>query len=321
MFDFTLSPGASAQSPQAERYDLIIIGGGPAGLTAGLYAARARLKALLIERGIPGGQAAVTSHIENYPGFPEGIDGPELGQRMKEQAVHFGLEFLTAEVGSVTLEDNLKVVHTDQGTLKARALIIATGTQNATLGVPGERELKGRGVSYCATCDGAFFRDKTVAVVGGGDSAIDEALFLTRFVKEAIIIHRRDALRATKILQDRAFANPKIRFQWNSVVEEILGQSTVQGVIVRNVKTGQKATLPVDGIFIYIGLKPNTAFLGDLLRLDERGYIITNEEMETNIPGIFAAGDVRAKSLRQVITACADGAIAAVNADRYLQEH
>lgn len=320
MFDFTLSPGIPASRPQAQHYDLIIIGGGPAGLTAGLYAARARLNALLIERGIPGGQAAVTSHIENYPGFPEGIDGSELGQRIKEQAGNFGLEFLTAEVGSITLDGNWKLVHTDQGTFRAKALIIATGTQNATLGVPGEQKLKGRGVSYCATCDGAFFRDKTVAVVGGGDSAIDEALFLTRFVKEVIVIHRRDALRATKILQDRAFANPKIRFQWNSVVEEILGQDAVQGVVVRNVKTGQKTTLPVEGIFIYIGLKPNTAFLGDLLRLDERGYILTNEEMETSIPGIFAAGDVRAKTLRQVITACADGAIAAVNADKYLQE-
>lgn len=320
MFDFTLSPGIPTQRPRAQRYDLIIIGGGPAGLTAGLYAARARLNALLIERGIPGGQAAVTSHIENYPGFPEGIDGPELGQRIKEQASNFGLEFLTAEVSSVALDGDRKLVHTDQGTFQAKTLIIATGTQNATLGVPGEQEWKGRGVSYCATCDGAFFRDKTVAVVGGGDSAIDEALFLTRFAKEVIVIHRRDALRATKILQDRAFANPKIRFQWNSVVEEILGQDTVQRVVVRNVKTGQKTTLPVDGVFIYIGLKPNTAFLGDLLRLDERGYILTNEEMETNIPGIFAAGDVRAKTLRQVITACADGAIAAVNADRYLQE-
>ncbi len=319
MLDFTLTPEIATEAPKSDLYDLIIIGGGPGGFTAGLYAARARLATLLLEKGVPGGQAAVTSHIENYPGFPDGVDGPELGQRLKDQAVRFGLEVASADVTQVTLEDALKLVHTDQGVFQAKALIIATGTQSAGLGVPGEQELKGRGVSYCATCDGAFFRDKTVAVVGGGDSAIDETLFLTRFVQEAIIIHRRDALRATKILQDRALANAKIRFQWNSVVDQIVGQDTVQAVVVRNVKTGQKTTLPVDGVFIYIGLRPNTAFLGNLLQLDERGYIIANEEMETSAPGVFAVGDVRVKSLRQVITACADGAIAAVNADKYLQ--
>ena len=321
MFELTLTQEAVAEAPKGDRYDLIIIGGGPAGFTAGLYAARARVGTLLIERGVPGGQAAVTNHIENFPGFPDGVGGPELGERMKEQAVRFGLEVAAADVSQVGLEGDLKVVHTSQGVFRAPALIIATGTQSAALGVPGERELTGRGVSYCATCDAAFFRDKTVAVVGVGDSAIDEALFLTRFVKEAVVIHRRDALRATRILQDRAMANPKIRFAWNSVVEAIGGHEAVETVTVRNVKTGERETLPVDGVFIYVGLRPNTAFLGDLVKLDDRGYIVTNEEMETSLPGVFAAGDVRVKGLRQVVTACGDGAIAAVNADKYLQEH
>ena len=320
MFDFTLSQPVPASAPRLQGYDVIIVGGGPGGFTAGLYAARARLSALLIEKGVPGGQAAVTSHIENYPGFPEGMDGPELGQRMRDQAVSFGLEIVSADVTQVTLDGDLKLAHTDQGVFQAKALIVATGTQSTALGVPGEQELRGRGVSYCATCDGAFFRDQTVAVVGGGDSAIDETLFLTRFVKEAVVIHRRDALRATRILQDRAFANPKIRFMWDTVVDQVFGEQTVQGLVVRNVKTGVQTTLAVNGVFVYVGMNPNTALLGDVLKLDDRGYIVANEEMATSVPGIFAAGDVRVKSLRQVVTACADGAIAAVNADRYIQE-
>ena len=220
----------------------------------------------------------------------------------------------------MTLDGEARQVHTDQGVLRARALIVATGAQSVPLGVKGEMELRGRGVSYCATCDGAFFRDATVAVVGGGDSAIEEAIYLTRFAKDVVIIHRRNALRATRILQDRALANPKIRVVWDSVVEEVVGEHVVKSLVVRNVKTGARSDLAVDGVFIYVGQRPNTAFLGDALKLDDRGYIVANEEMETSAAGVFAAGDVRAKTLRQVVTACADGALAAVNADKYLQE-
>ncbi len=320
MFELNLTQDAVAEAPTATSYDLIILGGGPAGLSAGIYAARARVNTLLIEKGVPGGQAAVTSHIENYPGFPDGVEGPDLGHRMKEQAVHFGLQVLSSSVSQVAVEGEDKLVHTEHGVLRARALIVASGAQSVPLGVKGELEMRGRGVSYCATCDGAFFRDAVVAVVGGGDSAIEEAIYLTRFAREVVVIHRRDALRATRILQDRALSNPKIRMLWDSVVDEVKGESVVQSLVVRNVKTGAKSDVAVDGVFVYVGQKPNTEFLGKVLRLDERGYVVTNEEMETSVPGIFAAGDVRAKSLRQVITACADGALAAVNADKFLQE-
>ncbi|MDP3047071.1 MAG: thioredoxin-disulfide reductase [Chloroflexota bacterium] len=320
MFELNLTHEALVGAPKAENYDLIILGGGPAGLTAGIYAARARLNTLLVEKAVPGGQAAVTSHIENYPGFPDGVEGPELGQRMKDQAIHFGLQVLATSISQVSVEGEAKLVHTDQGIFRARALIVATGALSVPLGVKGELELRGRGVSYCATCDGAFFRDATVAVVGGGDSAIEEAIYLTRFAKEVIIIHRRNALRATRILQDRALSNPRIRVEWDSVVEEVVGENVVQSLVVRNVKTGARSDLGVDGVFVYVGRRPNTEILGDALKLDERGYIITNEEMATSAPGIFAAGDVRAKTLRQVITACADGALAAVSADKFLQE-
>ena len=320
MFELTLSPEAAAEAPSSDSFDLIILGGGPAGLTAGLYAARGLLKTLLIERGVPGGQAAVTFHIENFPGFAEGISGAELGQRMHDQARHFGLEFWSAEITGVSLDGPDKVVTTDKGVFHSRAVILATGAKSNDLGVPGEEQYKGRGVSYCATCDGAFFRDQTVAVVGGGDSAIDEAIYLTRFAKEVIVIHRRNALRATRILQERAKANPKIRFQWDSVVDEIGGGGMVEWVTVRNVKTGEKTKLPVDGVFIYVGLRPTTEFLAGSVALDAHGHVLANEEMETSVPGVFAAGDLRVKNLRQVVTACADGAIAAVNADKYLQE-
>jgi thioredoxin reductase (NADPH) len=320
MFELGLASEALAAAPKAGEYDLIILGGGPAGLTAGIYASRARLNTLLVEKSVPGGQAVVTCHIENYPGFPDGVGGAELGQRLHDQAVRFGLQVLAASISQVTIEGDAKLVHTDHGVLRARSLIVATGAQGVPLGAKNELELRGRGVSYCATCDGAFFRDATVAVVGGGDSAIEEAIYLTRFAKEVIIIHRRNALRATRILQERALANPKIRLVWDSVVEEVVGQHVVQSLLVRNVKTGARSDLAVDGVFVYVGQRPNTEFLGDTLRLDAHGYIITNTEMETSAPGVFAAGDVRVKTLRQVITACGDGALAATNADRYLQE-
>ena len=301
-------------------YDVIIIGGGPAGLTAGLYAARARLSTLLIERAIPGGQIVNAELVENYPGFPEGISGYELGQLMYAQATKFGLETLAAEVTSIELRDKVKVVKTTEGDLTARALIIASGSDLNKLDVAGEGELTGRGVSYCATCDGALFKDQIVAVVGGGNAAIEEALFLTRFASKVMVIHRREELRAAKVLQERAFANPKIEFVWDSVVEAIKGDDAVSGLEVKNVKTGEVSSLKVAGVFVYVGFHPNTDFLKGFLTLDSVGNIPVNNQMETAIPGVFAAGDLRGNSPRQVATAVGDGATAALSAERYLSE-
>lgn len=302
------------------RYDVIIIGGGPAGLTAGLYTSRARLKTLLIESGVFGGQMKTTDLVENYPGFPDGISGSELGRLMEEQAKRFGLESLQDEVVEVKLEGNTKKVLTQEGAYLSRALIICTGTEYRKLGVPGEEEYRGRGVSYCATCDGPFFQDGKVIVVGGGDSALTEALFLTKFVRELYIVHRRDALRATKIYQERAEANPKIKFIWNSVVQAIKGDSIVRLVTVKNVKTGETREIEADGVFLFIGLVPRTQFLKGLVSLDENGYILTNENCETSVRGIFAAGDCRKKLLRQISTSVGDGATAAFAAEKYLEE-
>jgi thioredoxin reductase (NADPH) len=302
------------------RYDVIIIGGGPAGLTAGLYTSRARLKTLLIESGVFGGQMTTTDLVENYPGFPDGISGSELGRLMEEQAKRFGLESLQDEVVEVRLEGETKKVLTQEGVYLSRALIICTGTEYRKLGVPGEEEYRGRGVSYCATCDGPFFQDGKVIVVGGGDSALTEALFLTKFVRELYIVHRREALRATKIYQERAEANPKIKFIWNSVVQAIKGDSIVRLVTVKNVKTGETREIEADGVFLFIGLVPRTQFLKGLVSLDENGYILTNENCETSVRGIFAAGDCRKKLLRQISTSVGDGATAAFAAEKYLEE-
>lgn len=302
-------------------YDVIIIGGGPAGLAAGLYAGRAKLKTLLLEQMLAGGQAATTDLIENYPGAPEGITGPQLTERMEEQAKKFGVEFLMAQVTGVDLKGREKVVITSEGSYKGKTVIIATGATHRKLGCPGEEEFTGRGVSYCATCDGAFYEDLPVAVVGGGDSAITEALFLTKFASRVYVIHRRDALRATKVVQDKAFAEPKIEFIWNSVVEEIKGGEMVEEVRLKNVKTGALQDLPVKGVFIYVGLVPNTEFLKGQVKLDERGYIPVSANMETDVPGVFAAGDVTVKLLRQVVTAVGDGATAAVAAEKYIEEN
>ncbi|MBI4758843.1 MAG: thioredoxin-disulfide reductase [Chloroflexi bacterium] len=300
-------------------YATLIIGGGPGGLTAGLYAARAGLSVALLEKGLPGGQISTTFRVENYPGFPEGIGGPELGSVIEQQAAHFGVQIVLTEVTGVELGGQIKLVGATNGDYRGRTVIVATGANPAALNVPGEEQLRGRGVSYCATCDGAFFRGKDVAVVGGGDAAVEEALFLTRLARKVTIVHRRDALRATKVAQDRAFADPKIEFRWDTVVDEILGQDEVRGLALHNVKTGARSELAVEGVFIYVGMRPNTQFLGGQLALDAQGYIITNEEMETNVPGVFAVGDVRRKRLRQVVTAVADGAIAATAADAYLR--
>jgi len=300
-------------------YDVAVIGAGPAGLAASLYAARAKMSTVVIEKMFPGGQAALTDTIENYPGFPEGINGIQLTAAMKKQAERFGAKFINGNVEKIEKNNDLFTIVTKKENLEAKTVILAAGAQPRKLGVKGEREFTGRGVSYCATCDGAFYKDKPIAIVGGGDTAIQEALYLTRFASKVFVIHRRDQLRATKVLQERAFNNEKIEFVWNSVVNEIKGQNAVEEVVVENVKTGKLDSLQVDGIFVAIGHLPNTDFVKDLVHLDERGYVITDDHMVTNIPGLFAAGDVRQKDLRQVVTAVADGAIAAVEASKYIE--
>lgn len=301
-------------------YEVIIVGGGPSGMTAGLYTSRARLRTLLIETGLFGGQMTTTELIENYPGFPQGVTGEELSRLMEEQAKRFGLETLNDEVIEVKLDGNLKKVKTYVGEYTCRALIICTGTEYRKLGVPGEEEFRGRGISYCATCDGAFFKDSRVIVVGGGDSALTEALFLTKFVKDLTIIHRRDALRATKIYQERALNHPKIKFIWNSVVEAIKGDQVVRSVVVRNVKTGEITEVESEGVFLFIGLVPRTNFLKGLVQMDDLGYIVTDENCQTSVEGIFAAGDCRRKLLRQIATSVGDGATAAFAVEKYLEE-
>jgi len=302
--------------------ELIIIGGGPAGLTAGIYAGRARLDTLLLEKGMPGGLAVNTEMIENYPGFPDGVGGFELAYKIMTQAQKFGLAIETAGVEKIEFTAGQFIVHARGGnSYRCRAVILATGAEPQLLQVPGEERLKGKGVSYCATCDGAFFREKTVAVVGGGDAAIEEAIFLTRFTRKVLVIHRRQELRSTKVVQQKAMANPQIEFVWNSVVDEIYGDATVEGVRVRDVRTGENRSLPVDGVFIYIGQKPDSEMVKGLADLDEQGYVITDDNMRTACSGLFAAGDVRKKLLRQVVTAVADGAIAAVAAEKYIEEN
>lgn len=308
------------EEKQARLYDMIIVGGGPAGMTAGLYASRARLRTLLIENALFGGQMTTTELIENYPGFPQGISGEELSRLMEEQAKRFGMEAISDEVEEIGLESDLKRVKTYEGEFFCRALIICTGTEYRKLGVPGEEKFKGRGISYCATCDGAFFRDSRIIVVGGGDSALTEALFLTKFVSELTIIHRRDALRATKIYQERTLNHPKIKFLWNSVVQEIKGDSVVRSVVVKNIKSGEVKEVETEGAFLFIGLTPRTHFLKELVQMDESGYIVTNENCEASIKGIFAAGDCRKKLLRQISTSVGDGATAAFAAEKYLEE-
>jgi len=303
----------------SKEYDVVIIGGGPAGLTAGLYSARDRLSSLLIEKGVIGGKITEAERVDNYPGFPEGISGLELTKLMHEQAVKYGLEAIYSEVTALEIKDKQKVVVTTQGNFAARAVIIAGGSEREKLSVPGEKELTGKGVSYCATCDAPFFSGKPVAVVGGGNAAIYEALHLAKFASRVTIIHRRDRLRATTIVQERAFAEPKIEFLWNTVVQAIEGKNFVERIRLGQVITGEQSALEVAGIFMAIGLKPNTDYLKDVLPLDELGHIIINERMETKIPGVFAAGDIRSGSIRQTISAAGDGATAAFYAKRFIE--
>ena len=304
---------------KTEVYEVIIIGGGPGGLTAGLYTSRARLSTLLIESALFGGQMTTTELIENYPGFPQGVTGDELSRLMEDQAKKFGMKTVTQEVVKVSLEGDVKVVQTYETTYRCEALIVSTGAEYRKLGIPGEKEFAGKGVSYCATCDGAFFRDSQIVVVGGGDSALTEALFLTKFARELTVIHRRDALRGTKIYQERALASSKIKFLWNSIVQEIKGDSTVRSISVKNVKTGEIKEVETEGVFLFVGLVPRTQFLKGVVQMDEAGYILTNEDCETSTKGIFAVGDCRKKLLRQIATAVGDGATAAFASEKFLE--
>ncbi len=303
---------------ETNTYDVIVIGGGPAGLTAGLYTSRARLSSLLVEKGLTGGQINNTNLIENYPGFPDSIDGYELGNLILKQATKFGLEVTTAEVTGIDIKDDLKTVITSEGNFSATAVIIAGGSKRNTLNVPGEEEYSGKGVSYCATCDAPLFTDKPVAVVGGSNSAVTEALHLAEFASKVVLIHRRDELRAVGIMRERILAEPRVEILWDTTVDAVEGDVFVERLRLNNVKTGEKATLDVSGVFVSIGFQPDTGYLKGIVPLDPVGHIITNEKMETEVPGIFAAGDIRLNSARQAITAAGDGATAAIYAQRYL---
>lgn len=304
-----------------QSYDVIIIGAGPAGLTAALYSARSKLSTLYLDTLGAGGQVAVTDEIENYPGFTDGISGFDLSVKMEEQALRFGANSLLANVLGIELANPYRIVKTSKGIFSGKIIIIATGAAPKTLNCPGELTFRTRGVSYCATCDGPFYEGSDIIVVGGGNSAVEEACYLTRFAHKVSVVHRRDALRATKIIQDRALANPKLEFIWNTVIDEIQGEDSVKKVILRNLLTAQRMEMPIDGIFIYVGNEPNTSFVKNLLQLTEDGYIQTDDFMRTNIPGIYAVGDVRQKLLRQVVTAVSDGAIAAYHGEKYIEEH
>ncbi len=313
-------PEAQKQEEEVIERDLIIVGGGPAGMTAGIYAGRAEVKPLILVGQAFGGQAATTSEMENYPGFPDGIGGMALAEQMAAHAARFGAETAFEEVISLDLGVYPFFLKTYGAAYRARALILCTGTSPRKMGVAGEARFIGKGVSFCATCDGYFYREKRVVVVGGGDSALDEGLYLTRFANEVIIVHRRDQLRATPILQKRATANPKMRFVWDTVIDEVLGESAVSGVRVHNVRTGEEGTIPCDGVFVYIGLTPNTSLFKGQVELNPDGYIVTDKRQRTNVPGVFAAGDVQDPYFRQVVVAAGAGAAAAIEAVRFLAE-
>ncbi|MDZ4182375.1 MAG: thioredoxin-disulfide reductase [Candidatus Cloacimonadaceae bacterium] len=303
------------------RYDVIIIGAGPAGLSAAIYSSRGGLKTAIFERAIVGGQITVTNEVENYPGFEEPLSGFDLTDKMRKQAERFGTHFIDESVTAIGLEGLCKIIETHENKYRAKSIIICTGAHPRLLNVPGEEAFTGRGVSYCATCDGALYRDKIVAVVGGGDSAIEEGIFLTRFAKKVYVIHRRDELRAQKIIQERAFHNPKMEFIWDTVVQEIRGEKKVEELELYNRKTQQITTIKADGAFIYVGILPNNDLLESRIELDSSGFVLTDEFMHTNVPGIYAAGDIRHTVLRQVVTAASDGAVAAWSAEKWIIEH
>ena len=307
-------------------YDVVIIGAGPAGLSAGLYAARARLSTLIIEKEAAGGQIATTDEVANYPGSIEHATGPSLVARMVEQAEEFGAKRVSDTILSVDFSKEIKVLKGEKEEYQAKTIIVATGAVPKHIGCPGEKELTGRGISYCATCDGAFFEDLEVFVVGGGDSAVEEAMFLTKFARKVTIVHRRDSLRAAKSIQEKAYKNEKIEYLWNSVITEVKGEGLLESIVVKNLKTNEETEIFADendgtfGVFVFIGYDPATKLFEGVLNMDG-GYIITDDNMKTNVPGIFAAGDNRVKSLRQVVTATADGAIAATQAEKYIEDN
>jgi thioredoxin reductase (NADPH) len=309
-----------ANDVETKHVKMLVLGSGPAGLTAALYAARAELEPVVLTGIELGGQAALTHTIENYPGFPEGVGGSELGELFQKQAERFGAKVEFDSAQSVDLSQRPYKVTTDNGAYLADTLVIATGARPNHLEIPGETELTGKGVSYCATCDGWFFKEKKVVVVGGGDSALEEGLFLTRFATSVTIVHRRDSLRAGKVLQNRALSNPKIKFVWNSVVEEVLGTEKVTGLKLKDTQTGAGSMLETDGLFIFIGHTPNTQMFKDQLEMDELGYIKSNHFMETNLPGVFVAGEVADSHFRQVITSAGMGASAAIQATHFLEK-
>ena len=306
---------------ESTYHDLVILGGGPAGLTAGLYAARSRLDVVLLEGKTCGGQLMTYEMVENYPGFPEGIEAPELVQRMVDQATRFGLKIVKDKGLSVEVHPGKseKTVVLKDGAIRSKSIIVATGAHARKIDVEGEKRLTGKGVSYCATCDGAFFEDCIISVVGGGDQAVEEAIYLTKFGRQVNIIHRRNELRATKVIQERAFNNPKIKFIWDTVVTDIHGEELVEGVTLKNVKTGDVSQMATDSVFVFVGILPSSEFLNNAVSLDRDGFITVNKEMETNVPGIHAAGDVISKRLRQISSSVGEGAVAAFNAEKYLE--
>lgn len=320
--DVELRMPEKAEQPQEEQdsgsVELVIIGGGPAGLTAAIYAGRGRVDTCVFLGMLPGGQPANTAGVDNFPGFPDGVAGGDLARRFQSQAERFGARIIPEEVTDVDFSEPPFKIWASGRQYDAEAVIVATGAVPRRLGVPGEDKFYGRGVSSCATCDGFFYRDKRVVVLGGGDSAVDEALFLTKFAERVTIVHRRDELRATKIYQERAFSNPKIDFIWNSVLEEVLGDQTVTGVRLHNVKTNERTMLKTDGVFIYIGMEPTSDLFTDWLDMDRRGYIVSDRHQHTNVPGVFVAGDVQDPYYRQVVIAAGTGAMAAMEAERFL---
>lgn len=305
----------------SEFHEAVIIGSGPAGLTAGIYLMRAGINAVLVEKGVLGGTPMNYDHVENYPGFPDGISSKELMRKMAEQAQRFGLSMKEfAEVEEVAYQGGRFIIEAGGDALESLGMIVSTGTVSMKIGIPGEQEFVGRGISYCATCDGAFFRNLDVAVIGGGDAAIQEGLALTSIVRKVYVVHRRDQLRAQKIIQERAFKNEKMEFLWNKVPVEIEGKDQVESIVLEDTKTHERSRVNVDGVFVYVGARPNTQFLGGLVERDGAGFIITDEDLATKTPGLYVAGDARKKSLRQIATAVGDGALAAVSLERYLLE-
>lgn len=303
----------------SEFHEAVIIGSGPAGLTAGIYLMRAGIDAVLIEKGVLGGTPMNYDHVENYPGFPDGISSKELMRKMAEQAQRFGLSIKEfAEVEDVALQGNRLITGVGKDVFESLGVVVCTGTVSMKIGIPGEEEFVGRGISYCATCDGAFFRNLDVAVIGGGDAAIQEGLALTNIVRKVYVIHRRDQLRAQKIIQDRAFKNEKMEFLWNKVPVNIEGKDQVESIVLEDTKTHERSRVNVDGVFVYVGARPNTQFLGNLVERDGAGFIVTDEDLATKTEGLYVAGDARKKSLRQISTAVGDGALAAVSLEHYI---